>query len=742
MRLGLRMQALVIVGALLSSGTPAFAVDIPTNFTFTGSGLGHGVGMSQIGAEGMALEGRSATEILQYFYTGTTVTPVPDELNLRVNLLHQVTSAKIRIEALPPDATPSPTPSPTPTPTSTSTVSPSPTPIIQPAIPTLPTGRIIPADLPADGIPSALPETSFGTADLVTFAATGQGVVATVAGANGTTTLSAPAFTLRWTGTRYLDGPGTLVNLGGRDSSPRYRYGQIHLKSIKSASLGYRLEITNDVRLHDEYLRGIAEVPSSWPAAALQAQVIAARTYALGKVGKIRPECDCALYGHSVDITFAGWAKESEPRWGQFWLAAVAATSPDPGSGLAVLYNGKPITTYFFTSSGGHTQDVGEVWGTPLPWLKPVADPWSVDATLNPKYASWSRSVPQAAVAKAFGLPDVVTLQFPDRTQGGGIKSVVALSSSGQSATLRGEIFRSRLALPSTWLQRPVIRRSGPDEVALAINIGKAKWPTSKSIVLSTFDGDAADAAIAAPLAYAKRALLLLTSGAALDARVSAEIIRRRVTKVYLVGTDISPVLAASLKSLSRLTVVHLVGATRYATATAVAALVPGAPLIVSNPDLPLLGTSIGAIAAARRPILFTTPMTMPWQTARFLATKRSKPTVVGTPASVSDAQIALLSADGRLVDDQRQPTNDDLQRLLVTLFVHGVAGIQVVPAKIDPLLMGGAGIPTFQLTSDGQVSTATAEFVANHPALGAIVVLGDVGLVNSAVFDQLRALR
>jgi len=48
--------------------TNAYA-NIPASFVFTGSGYGHGVGMSQIGARGMALESATATEILTHFYS-------------------------------------------------------------------------------------------------------------------------------------------------------------------------------------------------------------------------------------------------------------------------------------------------------------------------------------------------------------------------------------------------------------------------------------------------------------------------------------------------------------------------------------------------------------------------------------------------------------------------------------------------------------------------------------------------
>ena len=48
----------------------AHANEIPTSFSFQGSGYGHGVGMSQIGARAMALAGESPLSILRYYYSG------------------------------------------------------------------------------------------------------------------------------------------------------------------------------------------------------------------------------------------------------------------------------------------------------------------------------------------------------------------------------------------------------------------------------------------------------------------------------------------------------------------------------------------------------------------------------------------------------------------------------------------------------------------------------------------------
>jgi stage II sporulation protein D len=49
---------------------------LPPRFVFTGRGFGHGVGMSQWGAQGMALAGRSAEEILLHYYRGIAITNV------------------------------------------------------------------------------------------------------------------------------------------------------------------------------------------------------------------------------------------------------------------------------------------------------------------------------------------------------------------------------------------------------------------------------------------------------------------------------------------------------------------------------------------------------------------------------------------------------------------------------------------------------------------------------------------
>ncbi|HEV2998576.1 MAG TPA: SpoIID/LytB domain-containing protein [Solirubrobacteraceae bacterium] len=117
----------------------------------------------------------------------------------------------------------------------------------------------------------------------------------------------------------------------------------------------------------ESYVRGVvpAEVPSSWPLAALEAQAVASRTYALTThAGGSRFD----VYSDTRSQVYGGRAAETAPT-----NAAVAATA-----GQVVTYSGRPVTTYFFASSGGMTESVqnGFPGAAPEPWLVAVADPY------------------------------------------------------------------------------------------------------------------------------------------------------------------------------------------------------------------------------------------------------------------------------------------------------------------------------------------------------------------------------
>ena len=399
----------VLLALALIAPTQATAVDVPTDFVITGAGYGHGVGLSQIGARSKALAGETAIAILNYYYKDVVIQPMDDSKILRVNVGHLLTTARIATST--PDA------------------------VLQ----------IFSGDIgdSQDQVPLAIVPVKSS----LTFSILGSTVVPSVVVGKKVTSLPKNrVFTVRWSGTRYLAGVDGVVTLAHTSLSTRYRYGQMQFRAVKASTLGYRIEITNSVRLADEYLWGISEVPSSWPAAALEAQAIASRTYALNKAGIYRSSCDCDLYGEISDQKFLGYAKETEKGWGKFWKAAVTNTA-----GLTLTQNNLPIAAYFGSSTGGLTETAVNAWGTERSYTQIVPDPGSQDPKLNPNFFSWNRAIPQASVALAFALPDVVTVEIVSRNLSGTVGTIRATSSAGVQKTLRGETFRSRTRIPSAY---------------------------------------------------------------------------------------------------------------------------------------------------------------------------------------------------------------------------------------------------------------------------------------------------
>ena len=387
MRMSKSFLALVIA-ALITSAVPAQAIDIPSTFEFSGSGYGHGVGMSQIGARSRALTGESATAILNYYYKDVQVVPFVDTHTIRVNIAHLVKSISFTTHS--------------------------------------PGARIDVYEGDIGNSAQVTPISTFATKKRATFTSASLS--------------KGKALTLRWIG------ENPIITMTHGTVSTKYKYGYITIKFVKGA-----LEVTNTLALRDEYLWGISEVPSSWPASMLEAQAIASRSFALSKLGVVRSSCDCQVFSHISDQNFVGYSKESEPRFGRLWKEAVTRTIIDTSTSLVVLSKGKAAQTYFFSSSGGATQTSLDAWGGATAYTQSVPDTASVDVTLNPRFASWKASSTQELVAKAFLLPNVVSLEILSRNEAGAVTYISATSSDGITKKIRGDTFRSRAKLPSPW---------------------------------------------------------------------------------------------------------------------------------------------------------------------------------------------------------------------------------------------------------------------------------------------------
>ena len=381
----------ILFGALLVLiPMSAHAASVPERFFISGSGFGHGVGLSQMGAKGLALEGKSSTDILNYYFPGTALSTNSDLGNIRVNIAHASTYLTML------------------NPTGTLSLNKSDgTTVAQ-----IPSGSTLKFAVVTKVIS---PSISTPKQKTIVF-------------------LASSAWNVTWDA-------GSVVTVNNGGSTTKLAHGQINLKDIAN-----KIELTDTMRLNDEYIYGISEISSAWPDAAMQAQAIASRTYGLSRMGSIRKECDCNLYNTKYDQNYAGFSKESEVKYGSLWKAAVDATS-----GQVITYLGKPINVYFSSSTGGITQKAIDVWGTDFPYLTNVPDPWSLDIVLNPQYAHWLRVIGQADMAKAFGLSDVATIKIDSSSAAGAALYLTATSSAGMNAQLPVGTFKTKLLIPASW---------------------------------------------------------------------------------------------------------------------------------------------------------------------------------------------------------------------------------------------------------------------------------------------------
>jgi SpoIID/LytB domain protein len=189
----------------------------------------------------------------------------------------------------------------------------------------------------------------------------------------------------------------------------------------------------------ETYVRGVvaAEMPSSWPAAALQAQAVASRTYALmAHAGGSRFD----VYADTRSQVYRGAAAYTPTS-----DAAVAATA-----GQIVTYEGAPAITYFFASSGGRTESVEDAFAgaAPQPWLRSVSDPFERGAL-----HSWTVALSYAAVSKQLhGLlrGAFVGIEVSKRGYSPRILSAYVLGSGGRTL-VSGATLAARLGLYDSW---------------------------------------------------------------------------------------------------------------------------------------------------------------------------------------------------------------------------------------------------------------------------------------------------
>jgi stage II sporulation protein D len=198
------------------------------------------------------------------------------------------------------------------------------------------------------------------------------------------------------------------------------------------------ISVVNAVAL-DDYLQGVvpAESPASWPAEALKAQAIAARTYAITTA----KSADFDHYADTRSQVYKGVGIETAAT-----NAAVAATR-----GQVVTYNGQPVVTYFFSTSGGKTEDVENttLGNEPKPWLKSVDDAYD---GVSPRHR-WTTKLTMKSVARKLGglvQGSFKGIKVTKRGASPRIMTAEVVGSRGSTPT-DGATLRAKLGLFDTW---------------------------------------------------------------------------------------------------------------------------------------------------------------------------------------------------------------------------------------------------------------------------------------------------
>jgi stage II sporulation protein D len=221
-------------------------------------------------------------------------------------------------------------------------------------------------------------------------------------------------------------------------SAPLTFDGREYHGTLALRSRGGGVSVVNGLAL-DTYLRGVvpAESPSHWPTAALEAQAVAARSYA---ISQLQPNSWYDLVPTTADQVYSGVRAEN-PRTDH----AVYATL-----GEVLTYDGQVARTYYSSSSGGRTESVQDAWpgSAPIPYLRSVSDPYD---TYSPHHDWGPYELSADRLASRLGLASAVESVQVNRDDSLRAESVGFRLASGAEVTRSGAVVARSLHLLSNY---------------------------------------------------------------------------------------------------------------------------------------------------------------------------------------------------------------------------------------------------------------------------------------------------
>ena len=397
-------------------------VSVLAGVTFYGKGFGHGVGMSQFGAQALAtgaggVAPKTGEQIIQHYYRGTQITAIdPSGENAGIRVLLSLPSS---------------------------------------------TG-IYSCGSPAMNV--SLANVSGWGAGRILNEGAGNALIATAASREPFQIHATGGVVRVWrnsgTPVKVYEGPGPVVFVADPAGSLEIAEKGTYRGNTRFTNAGGVLRVINYVN-YDHYAMGVIrkEMFGGWHHEAYKAQAYAAKAY--GFTSYRGSGSDYDVRDDQLDQCYGGVGAEEGPS-----NLAVEATR-----GRIPTYNGQVIRAYFSSSSGGYTVADG-CWGPRLvfvsgrwacgasqPYLQAVPDPQDLLLTVptTNKHASWSVTFSSAQIRSAvlnmrgIDIGTLVSVDVSNQAPAGGHVVSVLIRGSNATVDLQADVFlRTYLSMKST----------------------------------------------------------------------------------------------------------------------------------------------------------------------------------------------------------------------------------------------------------------------------------------------------
>ena len=380
------LAAIALVATLVSPVAAEEPDAAGSEVTVEGGGWGHGIGMSQYGAYGQALEGKTAEEIVGYYYTGSSTAPIVDQVGESHFLITDPTPLWVNLLA----------------------------------------NKVV-FRFEAIGGPLTVCQSGAGGCNYE--ASPGEVWRLRTVG-DGTCQLESDGEPVTEPGdclatVKGMSPDGSRIEIAGLDvNRDEFARGAVR---VRTPNAGNSFHVSLEINL-EEYLYGLAEVPFSWHSEALRAQALAGRSYATWRLITRGPEADfsqerrttcwCHMYATTVDQSYSGWANEAVSGSSK-WQAAVNSTAniviTHPAASQANV-----VAAFYSSSTGGRTENNDDIWGgSPVSYLRSRPDPWSQDPAVNNPFGRWAFGFNEDELAVKFGVDKIDGMQIVARYSSG-----------------------------------------------------------------------------------------------------------------------------------------------------------------------------------------------------------------------------------------------------------------------------------------------------------------------------------